>query len=189
MSEINVTAALVRWSVAFSQSLVEELDIFSYSFEDCILHSPQWSTRFCRSNGNTSFILRNGYHGSLPFINSVGFVAMGLGKWVELPFNCPASWTAQFEDEFPTRGRGFGHCQWLNKLCPIFGHSWLPCPVGALCFLLLFFCKATSTSPLGLISNKPTWEGGGRSVVSKTSSWNWKLVLELNSLNHTFLER
>ena len=35
--------------------------------------------------------------------------------------------TAQFEDEFPTRERGFGHCQWLNLLCPIFVHSQLNC--------------------------------------------------------------
>ena len=187
MSEINVMVALVRWTGTFSQSLVKEFDIFLYSFEDCILHSPQWSTRFCRSNGNTSFILRNGYHGSLPFINSAGFVAMGLGKWMKLPFNCHASWTAQFKDEIPARGRGFGHCQWLNKLCPNFGHSWLnrlSCPVGAFCFFFIF-CKAHCTSPPGLISNKPTWEGGKRSVVSKTSSSNWKLVLELSILNHT----
>ena len=35
---------------------------------------------------------------------------------------------------FAARGRGFGQDQWLNQLCPIFGHSQLnclPCPVGA----------------------------------------------------------
>ena len=34
--------------------------------------------------------------------------------WVKK--NNRVSWTAQFEDEFPARGRGFGHRRWLNRI-------------------------------------------------------------------------